>query len=216
MPKTYTDDAGPTLPASIEGPFQIIDPSDCASWIKVDPADARIKAAGNARPIRVLTIGHKRNYLTTTSHFIGVAVTARSVNANDNGGFYLSSIGIPDDMDVGEPCNVKILVTPVDDATINGQVARFALTRTRVTLEGSLTGTTFVYDWDVPDNWTTSDFNVVTIDNGNGWSFDADTFAEGDLVGLRVSRQGAATEDTFNKAIKFAECIRLEYTAKLY
>ena len=216
MPKTHTDDVAPALPSSIDGPFQIVDPSDCASWIKADPANARIAAAGNARPTRVLTTGYGRTYLNTTALFIGVAMTARYVNAEDNGGFYLSPIRIPDDMDVGEPCTVKILVTPVQDATTNGQVVRFALTRTRVTLGGSESSSTFVYDWDVPDNWTTSDYNMVTIDNGNGRSFEADTFANGDIVGLRISRQGAATEDTFNKAVKFAEYIQLEYTAKAY
>ena len=202
MPKTYTDDVAPALPSSIDGPFQIVNPSDCASWIKVDPANARVAAAGNARPTRVLTTGYGRTYLTTMMHFIGVAMIARYVNADDNGGFYFSPIRIPDDMDVGEPCIVKILVTPVQDATANGQVVRFALTHTRVTLEASESSSTFVYDWDVPDNWTTSDYNVVTIDNGNGRSYEADMFANGDIVGLRISRQGAATEDTFNKAVK--------------
>ena len=215
MPKTHSDDIAPTLPSSIDGPLQIIDPSDTASWIKIDPANARLAAAGDARPTRVLTTGYCRNYSSTTAHVIGT-MAARYVTANNNGGFYLIPFRIPDDMDVAEPSNVKILVNPILNATTNGQVVHFVLAETHVAADGSRSTSTLYYNWDVPDDWTTSDHNVVLIDNGSGRTYDANTFANGEIVGFRISRNGIDASDTFDKSVKFAEYLQFEYTAKEY
>ena len=60
------------------------------------------------------------------------------------------------------------------------------------------------------------DFNLVTLDSGSGYTFAADTFQVGDLLGLKIIRSGLAAEDTFDKNIKIAETILFEYTAKEY
>lgn len=216
MPKTFTDDIAPALPSSIEGPFQVVDASDASSWIKVEPASARISIAGDARPTRSVATGYDRIYLTAATQYIGTTITARYVNSDSNGGFYVSPIRIPDDMDLGEPSNIKVLIGPLYNATVNGQVVRFGFAHTRVTLQGVASNGSITYDWDVPDDWTTSDYKIVTIDNGNGRTFEADTFAIGDVVGFRISRLGTAAEDTFNKAVKFAQYLQFEYTAKVF
>lgn len=191
MPKTYTDDAAPT------------------------DGDART-TSGDTPPTRVANTGYCRAYGTCTAHYIGSAITARYVNYNSTGGFYLLPIRIPDDMDVAEPCSVKILVNPVFNVTTNGQVIRFYLQQSHVADGGSMNTTSINYDWDVPDNWTTNDYNVVLIDNGNGRTYEAGAFANGDTVGFRIARLGTAAEDTFNKAVKIAEYLQFEYTAKQY
>lgn len=216
MPKTHTDDVAPALPSSIEGPFQIVDPSDSSSWIKVEPAASRIAASGDARPTRSVRTGLDRSYLSTSAQYIGTVMTARYVNYNSNGGFYAHPLHIPREMDVAEPCNIKLLVVPVYNATTNGQVIRFSLAYTRVTLQGVESSDAVTYDWDVPDDWTTGDPTVVTIDNGNGRTFEADSFTDGDIVGFRISRQGGDAADTFNKAIRMAQYLQLEYTAKAF
>ncbi len=216
MPKTFTDDIAPALPSSIEGPFQIVDPSDLSSWIKVEPADARITAAGDARPTRIMTAGYDRTYQSAIATYIGTSMTARYVNAGYNGGFYACPLRIPENMDVGEPCSIKVLVVPTASATTNGQVVRFELAYSRVTPPGSLSNSSLEYDWDVPDDWTTSDYEIVTIDNGNGRTFEADTFTNGDVVGIRISRQGGVAQDTFDQGIKFALQLQFQYTAKAF
>jgi len=214
MPHTHTDDIAPVLPSSIDGPFQIVDPSAPGSWFKAEPANGRLAVAGDARPQRSLAIGYNRTYLSAASSYIGNAIPAHYVGSSWTGGFYATPLHLPKDMDVSAPCSVKVCVTPQYNADTNGQVACLALACTRVTLGGTASESNFSYDWDIPDNWSTSDVDIILLDNGNGRSYEADTFTEGDLLGLRLSRDGSNPIDTFNKSIKFAHWLMLEYTAK--
>lgn len=216
MPKTHTDDLAPVLPSSIEGPFQISTPSDPTSWIKIDPAGARIAAGGDGRPTRVVAPVFGRTYGSVTAHYIGTTIVAHYVNAGSTGGFYLLPIRVPDDMDVTQPSSVRIVAAPVQDATTNGQAVRFYLQQTRVSQGGPPDASVVTFDWDVPDDWTTNDCNLVLIDNGNGRTFEGDTFENGDTLGLRIIRMGGSASDTFDKGVKFADCIAFEYTAKEY
>ena len=213
MPKTYTDDLGPPLPSLVDGPFEIRDPSDAESWIKIDPANAEISSAGNARPTRLITTGFVRASGSAYSQYIGSYMAARSVSANVSGGFHLAPICIPEDMDVSEPCYVRLLISPLTDATTNGQVIRFGLALTSVTQTGVMSNSSVTCDWNVPDDWTTSEYKVVLIDNGNGRTFDPDTFTNRDVVGFRIRRVGTAAADTFDKGVKIAEFLQIEYTA---
>jgi len=214
VPKTFTDDIAPALPSSLAGPFQIVDPTDAASWIKIDPAGATIAAAGGGRPTRTLLTGYVRQHLSGGSSFIGSVMAARSVNDGVTGGFYTAPIGIPNEMDVAEPADVTILVNPIQDATTNGQVVRLELSYSHVTAAGNITNGVITFDWSVPDDWTVNDPALVLIDNGNGRTFEADTFGAGDYLGLRCLRLGAAAQDTFNKGINLAEMLAFQYTAK--
>ena len=216
MPKTYTDDVAPVLPSSIAGPFQVVSASDINSWIKIDPANAKISAAGGAQPIRRIVLPSDRTYASVTNSTIGQTIVAVSVLGTQIGGHYLTPILVPDDMDVTKPCKVKLLISPVSNATTNGQVIRFSLTETHVADGGTRTETSFNYDWSVPDNWATTNNNVITLDSGGGSTFAGSTFQHGQHLALRVARVGTATEDTFDKSVNIGEYAVFEYTAAEY
>jgi len=216
MPKTYTDDIAPVLPSSIAGPFQVVSASDLNSWIKIDPANARILAAGGGQPIRRIVIPTARLYASASNSTIGQYLVALSVTAPQLGGFYLTPIVVPHDMDVSKPCKIKILISPAADATTNGQVIRFSFAETHVADGGTRTETAFEYDWNVPDNWATTNNNLITIDSGGGSTFAGDAFEHGQSIGVRIARNGSASQDTFDKAVIIGEYALLEYTAEQY
>lgn len=216
MPKTFTDDVASILPSAIQGPLQVIDPTDESSWIKIDPAGARILAAGNAKPTRSLTSAYTRGYGSASASYISNTITCRTVGANNLGGAYFAPFRIPLDMDVSKTSNVRVLVAPGANATTNGQAVRFTMDQSRVPEGGSPSASTDHYDWSVPDDWATSDANLVTIDTGSGYTFAGSTFQAGDHVGLRIIRNGLATEDTFDKTLKISEHVLLEYIAAEY
>lgn len=217
MPKTFTDDIGAALPSAIDGPFQVTDPSDAASWIRIDPALARVEAAGDARPTRAVSAVFDRTYLSVGLASIGSHLPARSVAAGVKGGYYTVPIRVPDDIDPAAPASIVILVSPAADSAANGQILRFGLDYTRVEAsDGSRSEGATAMDWPVPDDWTTSDSGLVVIDNGNGWSFDANTFAPADWLGVRVFRDGAHANDDFNQGLVIADTLALVYRAKTY
>lgn len=216
MPKTYTDDIAPVLPSSIAGPFQVVNASDINSWIKLDPANARLSAAGGAQPIRRIIVPSARTYASVTSSTVGQYIVAVSVSGTQLGGHYLTPILVPDNMDVTKPCNVRILISPASNATTNGQVIRFSLAEGHVADGGTRTETSFNYDWSVPDNWATTNNNVITLDGGSGSTFAGSTFQHGQHLALRVARVGTATEDTFDKSVIIAEYALCDYTASEY
>ena len=216
MPKTYTDDVAPVLPSSIAGPFQVVNASDINSWIKIDPANARLSAAGGAQPVRRIIVPSARTYASVTNSTIGQYIAAVSVSAAQLGGHYLTPILVPDNMDVTKPCNVRILISPVTNPSANGQVIRFSLAETHVATNGTRTETVFNHDWNVPDDWTTDDTNLITLDNGSGSSFAGNAFQHAQHLALRLARVGSATEDTFDRSLNITMNALLEYTATEY
>ncbi len=213
MPKIYTDDIAPTLPSAITGPFQVVSAADAGSWIKIDPAAAKIIAAGNAQPTRRIVVPAVRVYSSATLTTIGQIIAAAYVTPSITGGLYFAPLQLPHDMDVSKPCKVKVLISPTANATTNGQVVRFQLSEAHLTPGTSRTESSFNYDWSVPDNWTTNDNNLITLDAGGGITFAGSTFQAGQQLALRLARIGAATEDTFDKNVAIAEYALLEYTA---
>ncbi len=213
MPKTFTNDVAPTLPSAIQGPLQVIDPSDGSSWIKIDPAGARIVAAGGAKPVRIVAVAFTRTYGSGSPSYISTTITSRTIGASSIGGAYYAPFRLPFDMDVSKTSNVKILVSPATNATTNGQVVRFTLDQSHVSEGGNPSTSSDSFDWSVPDDWTTSDVSLVTIDTGSGYTFAGSTFQAGDHLGLRVIRNAFAAEDTFDKGVKISEHLLFEYTS---
>jgi len=213
MPKTFTDDVAPALPSAIQGPLQVLDPSDGSSGIKIDPASARIVAAGDAMPTRILPAVYARSYGSSIGSYISGTIASRTIGASSLGGVHFVPFQIPFDMDVSKSSTVRILVSPASDATTDGQAIRFTVDQNHVAEGSSPSTSSDSFDWDVPDDWTTSDVNLITIDTGGGYTFAGGTFRVGDHVGLRVIRNGYATEDTFDKGLKLSEQLLFEYTA---
>jgi hypothetical protein len=217
MPKTITDDIGVALPSAIDGPFQVIDSSDAANWIKIDPALSRVEAAGDARPLRSVSTHLLRTYLSSGINAFGTYTAARSVNAGASGGMVVFPIRIPEDFDPAGPSSLAVLIGPTADSTVNGQMVRFVVDYTRVSAEdGVQADASVAMDWPVPDDWTTAEAKEVLIDNGNGWTFDGDTLAPGDWLGFRFAREGAHANDDFAQGVKFTERMVFVYRAKTF
>jgi hypothetical protein len=213
MPKTYTDDLQPAMPSALEGPLLIADPADHGSWIRIDPAGSTIAAAGGAQFRRQIVVPYVRTYAATTPALFGAAITSHYVTATAIGGFYLAPLVIPMDMDVSKPSDVKLLAASAADDTGSGEVIRFSLVETHVADTGAPVDITVSCDWAVPTNWQMSDSRVVTIDGGSGYTFAGATFQHGMWVGLRITRVGSATEDTFDKTVNIGGALMFEYTA---
>lgn len=216
MPKTFTDDIAPALPSSIDGPFQVVDAADSSSWIKVDPANAQIAAAGGARPLKRMIAPYARSYLVSGQTVIAMAISARYVNTGYVGGFYVTALRIPDELDVTQPLSIRTLVSTLVNSSTTGEVVRFSLEWARITTTGVQISNNVTYDWPAPDNWQTSETNVALIDNGSGWTIDGNTFAAGEFLGLRISRLGTDPADTYSTGVRFAEMLMLDYTAKAF
>lgn len=216
IPETFTDDVAPALPSSINGPLQIVDPADQNSWIKIDPAGATIVATSGARPKRKIIVPYSRAYATSTASFIGVVMPAYYVTSIAIGGFCASPFSIPDDMDLSEPTSVFVFVAPFASSTQTGPVVRFVLGHTFMKPGETPTDGSITYDWTAPDNWTLDEPRSVLLDDGSTRTFAANTFEQGDQLGLRIARLSTATEDTFNKSVKFAARLVFEYTAKQF
>jgi len=214
MPKTFTDDVAAAFPSSIVGPLLITDPEDHDSWIKIDPESARIEGAGTARPTRKIIAAYSRAYSSVTASFIGVVMPANYVTAVTTGGFHTVPFPIPSDMDLTQPVHAKVLITPLSDDTGSGEVVRLSLATTYFKAGEAANESTVTYDWTAPTNWSANDPRLVLIDDGNGRTFAGNTFEAGDYVGLRISRVGAAAEDTFDKSVRFADFVIFEYAAK--
>ncbi len=167
MPRTFTDDIAAALPSSIDGPFLVVDPSDGANSIKLDPGNGQITAGGSARPTRSIALSYVRNYPTTNLGTIGV-MTTRSVATGTNGGLYVGQFRIPPDMDVTEPSNVWFLIATGATGSASAQKVRVLLVDTYVRGTGSSTSTTLGYDWPAPVSWALHDNRAELFDAGSG------------------------------------------------
>jgi len=213
MPITFTDDIAPLLASALEGPFKVVHPTDAASYLQIDPANAKIAAAGAARPTRRSLLPLSRKVGTATPTNLGTAIEAMDLGPSTDGGMYLASFMVPPEMDVGATSKVCIVLTPVTNG--GGNVVRIELATTYGKHgDTSLTNEQLLYDWTTPSNWTTEDVQVVAIDNGNGVTFAANKFEAGDVVGLRIQRLGSAAADTYPNNVLVAATAIFEYTAK--
>jgi hypothetical protein len=216
MPKTYTDDVQATFPSALDGPLLVADPADHASWIKIDPASSAVAVAGSAQFRRQIMVPYVRSYAATTSALIGAVVPSQYVTSTAIGGFHLAPLVIPKDMDLTKSSDVKLLVASAADDSGSGEIIRFSLVETHIADSAAPVDVTINYDWVVPTNWQMSDARVITIDGGLGYTFAGSTFQHGMWVGLRITRVGSATEDTFDKTVNIASGLVFEYTASRF
>ena len=150
MPKTFTDDIGPVLPSALDGPFQVVDPNDIDSYIKVDPENARIEAAGDARPVRRLTAEYTRAYGFTLTTVLATALDVRSIGPNTDAGFYTAPFFIPVDMDTGETSSLKLMLAPASNGGGATVVRLELITAYGKDGDTSVASQTAIYDWTTP------------------------------------------------------------------
>lgn len=215
MPKTFTDDIAAAMPSSIDGPFQVLDPADSTNSIKLDPAGGQIEAGGSVRPLRRIAVSLTRAYASSSNGFLAV-MSSRAVATGASGGFYAGQFRIPEDMDVSEPSNVMFLIATGATGSASAQVIRFMLTDTYMRGSGSSVTTTLTFDWTTPESWPLDDNRILQFDGGSGPTYSGDRFVSGDFVGMRISRLGIHSADTYSKTIHIAETIIFEYTANRF
>ena len=215
MPKTYTDDIAPALPSAISGPFQISDASDADSYLKIDPASAKISAAGNARPQRRLFTGLVKLIGTSVAGTLGSGMSCRQVAPGNDAGFFAGPVGVPGDMDLSEPSSIFVVIAAAVSSSLPGAVVRLEIV-TGYTKDGQFTphSTTVTYDHPVPDYWQAGAAETPRVDDGNGRTFGPDLFEAGDVLGVRARLIRSAAADTFDQAVKLASGVIFEYTAK--
>ncbi|MEK6674837.1 MAG: hypothetical protein AABZ47_04185 [Planctomycetota bacterium] len=215
MPQTYMDDVGAVLPSAVTGPFQVFKSGDSGSFIKIDPASAKIEAAGTARPTRRIVVPVSRVFGAATNASIDTALDAKSLSATLDTGFYAIPFAVPADMDLTEESRAKLLIAPTVDGG-DGTVIRFELTTT-YGKDGDTSVVTSVvtHDFTAPSGWTVQDLKSVTIDTGGGNTYAVNTFESTDMVGLLIKRLGSASQDTFANALYLASALVFEYTAKV-
>ena len=214
MPKTDTSDISPALPGSIDGPFLVADPADANSFIKIDPAQAEIIAAGSARPKKRISLGYVRTAGTSASNTLGTGISCRQVVVGNDGGFFAALLEVPLDMDLAERASVYLLIAPAVNSTMSGGVVRLEVVA-GYAKDGQSTPhiTTVEHNQTVPDSWQTNNVEIVLVDDGNGRTFAPDLFETGDIIGLRVRLERSSAADTFDQAVKLGACAVFEYTA---
>ena len=215
MPKTYTDDIAPALPTALDGPLLIADPNDHDSYLQIDPAGAQLKATGDARPLRHLTLSGDRKSGTAVYAMNGTALEARKIAVGNDGGYFTPPLALPPEMDLGATSNIKVLLAPASDSMGSGLVVRIeVLASYGKHGDTSVAERTITYDWTVPLNWSTDELRLVTVDDGEGFTFPVDLFDAGDFIGLRVQLARSVAQDTFTEDVRLGESVLFEYTTK--
>ena len=213
MPQTYTDDVAAILPSALTGPFQVVDPADANSYLRVDPQAARLTATGTARPWRTLVLPFGRADGVTAAGTIGTALDARRCGADLVNGFFTAPVAMPYNLDPAEPARVRLLLAPLTPGG-GDQIARLEVVCT-FGKDGDLSvvDETVVHDWTTPSGWSTEDVKLVLLDNGSGYTLAGGTLENADWLGLRVRRLGTAVEDTLSVDLAVAAAVLFEYRA---
>ena len=164
--------------------------------------------------LRYESVAAGRSFASVTDQTIGQSIICKRIAASALGGFYCKPFQLPQDFDPTKPIDVAVLIHTAVNSGVDGQHVRLRVNWTEA-IEGVLNDVhTITYDWPVPNGWLTSNPLVVLIDNGNGHTFDAHQFSNTSTLGLRIDRNGIATEDTYAQATDLAEAIRLTYSTK--
>lgn len=216
MPKTDTSDIAQALPGSIDGPFLVADAADTNSFLKIDPAQAEIRAAGSARPKKRISLGYVRNAGTSASNTLGQGISCRQVGVGNDGGFLAALLEVPPDMDLAEPVSIHLLIAAAVDSTMSGGVVRVEVVAGYAKDGQSTPHVTIVaHNQTVPDLWQANNVETLLVDDGNGRTFPPDLFEVGDIIGLRIRLERSHAADTFDQAVKLGAGAVFEYTAKI-
>jgi hypothetical protein len=100
------------------------------------------------------------------------------------------------------------------NSLVNGQSVQLQLTTTIVTPGAIQELGTLTFNWPVPNGWTTVQPQLITIDNGNGRTFEANTFPATGRIGFRVQRNGPAAADTYAQSTDLAQYATFLYSTK--
>lgn len=159
------------------------------------------------------TVGYDRVYSSATSSVIGQIATSHTISQIANGGFYTQPLRIPENLDTTKPVSVRILAVPAIPSSGGVRNVRFQLAYTVIDPGGPIVDTSVPFDYTTPDNWSNDDPRYILIDDGSGSTIPTGLLLGATHLGLRIARNGADPADTFDKLIKIAHALTLDYTA---
>jgi hypothetical protein len=162
----------------------------------------------------ILSVPADRGYAGFTAVTIGQTCAAVSVGAAALGGNYLAPFALPASVDVSYPIDVYAWLAPAANSLVDGQHVMLGVRRTNLTRARNWGDSTVNYKWPIPNAWLTTQPERVLLDDGTGHTFQAHTFTEGDLLGLRISRNGGDPLDTFAHSLLIADALELGYTSR--
>jgi hypothetical protein len=161
-----------------------------------------------------LLLPFNRNNGSVAQSTVSTAVTTLTVGAAVTGGWYTGMLRLPPAVDVTKPIDVVLTVTPQANSLVDGQNVVFNVIWASIDENGVRVDNTFNQTWPVPNGWLTTDTQHVLMDNGNGHTFDADTFDPQMRIALILRRVGASPLDTFAQGLHLCTGAELRFQSR--
>jgi len=156
--------------------------------------------------------GTTNNTLFTNAGFVTDDVIAHTGLSNALGGFYVAPFELPLDFDPSYPADLYFWHQPNSDSLIDGQFVSMHLEMTRHPPDvPGLGNIQHVLKWPVPAAWKTRESKRVLVAVGSPNTYAAGTFTPGQLVGIRLARNGSSVDDTFAQHTRIADVLTLHY-----
>jgi len=184
-------------------------------YIKIDPANQKIEAAGTARPTRTIPL-HVEQYVDGASASETSVMSITTLHDARSEAVLLTPFESPSDMDLAEAWSVVawIAVDPsVGFPPFTAKTVEFEI-RTTVLVDGSMHATVSVTGGLITKLFDVSTryYRVIMPANGSS-SFAAGVFASSQqLTGIEVRRRADSASDTLNGALAITG-FTVEYTA---
>lgn len=163
---------------------------------------------------RYQSLSFGRAFGSTALALIGTTVNALRSTPTLLGGVALNPFRLPQDFDPRRPVSLFCMINTAANSAVNGQQLQFQLTTTIIT-PGVITELgTLTFNWPVPNGWLTTQPQIFFIDNGNGVTYDPNTFPATGRVGVRLVRNGPAVLDTYAQSTDLATYLTFLYSTK--
>jgi hypothetical protein len=104
---------------------------------------------------------------------------------------------IPPDADLTRPISVYFRILTTNGAAVQSTIVHWFSWGRGTNNPPALTFATLVTGFVTPAVWLTNELIRSLLDNGNGWTFDPNTFTPGDLVTFNLRRMGTDPADNY-------------------
>jgi hypothetical protein len=159
----------------------------------------------------VLNLPLARTTGTTSNSAIGTYAVALGVQPTLLGGFFASPIRVPLDFNRTQPSRLYVDLAPSANSVAAATFARLELGKTVQAPGAARVEALIAVDWPVPNPWNTTELSRVLLDNGTGYTFNANEIPPAALIGLRLTRNGPHANDTWPGTLLIAQNLQLQY-----
>lgn len=159
----------------------------------------------------VLNLPAGRTFGTVSNAAIGTYAIGFNVNAALLGGYFSAPFKVPLDFNRTQPSRVYVDLSPSANSVAAGTFARLELGKEVQAPGATRVEALLAVDWQVPNPWNTTDLSRVLLDNGTGYTFNANEIPPAAMIGLRLARNGAHVNDTWPGNLIIAGNVILEY-----